>query len=497
MWPTQQPRDEDHMNEDICYRDATDLARLIHRRELAAREVVQAHLDRIARINPHLNAIVTVDPEGALAAAAAADDRLAAGRPDGPLHGLPIAFKDTHLTAGMRTTHGSPLHADHVPDEDELLVGRIQQAGAIRIGKTNVPEFAAGSHTFNPVFGATRNPYDPSRSAGGSSGGAAASLAAGLQPLADGSDMGGSLRNPASFCNVVGLRPTPGRVPAHPAHNLWDTLAVPGPMARTVRDVALLLSVMAGPDRRCPTSLDTPGAVFRDLTVPDGLRGLRVAWTPDLGGRVPVEPEVLAVLEPQLRVFCDLGATVEEDCPDLDGAEEVFRTLRAHEFALGLGDLLDSHPEQLKPAVVWNIQEGRRLTAADLARAAQRRSRLHLAASDFFDRHDLLLAPVSQVAPFPVEWEYPHTVAGQPQHTYLDWMRSAYFLSVLGVPALSVPAGFTPAGLPVGLQLAARPRAEAALLAAGAAYEAATGHGRTRPTLPTSVPSARPIGAGT
>lgn len=482
------------MNEDICYLDATDLSELIHRRELSAREVVQAHLERIARVNPHLNAIVTVDPEGALAAAAAADDRLAAGEPTGPLHGLPIAFKDTHLTAGMRTTHGSPLFADHVPDEDELLVSRIQQAGAIRIGKTNVPEFAAGSHTFNPVFGATRNPYDRSRSAGGSSGGAAAALAAGLQPLADGSDMGGSLRNPASFCNVVGLRPTPGRVPTYPARNLWDTLGVPGPMARTVRDVALLLSVMAGPDRRCPTSLDTPGTAFRGMPAPDGLRGLRVAWTPDLGGLVPVEPDVLAVLEPQLKVFRDLGATVVEDCPPLDGAEEVFRTLRAHEFDLGLGELLDSHPGQLKPAVAWNIRQGRGLSQADLAAAAESRSRLHVAAAEFFDRYDLLLAPVSQVAPFPVEWEYPHTVAGQPQHSYLDWMRSAYFLSVLGVPALSVPAGFTPGGLPVGLQLAARPRAEAALLRAGAAYEAATGHGRTRPALP-FVPSERPIGA--
>jgi amidase len=394
----------------------------------------------------------------------------------------------------MRTTHGSPLFADHVPGEDELLVSRIQQAGAIRIGKTNVPEFAAGSHTFNPVFGATRNPYDRSRSAGGSSGGAAAALAAGLQPLADGSDMGGSLRNPASFCNVVGLRPTPGRVPTYPAPNLWDTLGVPGPMARTVRDVALLLSVMAGPDRRCPTSLDTPGTTFRGMPAPAGLRGLRVAWTPDLGGRVPVEPDVLAVLEPQLQVFRDLGATVVEDCPPLDGAEEVFRTLRAHEFDLGLGELLDSHPDQLKPAVAWNIRQGRKLSPADLAAAAASRSRLHVAAAEFFDRYDLLLAPVSQVAPFPVEWEYPHTVAGQPQHSYLDWMRSAYFLSVLGVPALSVPAGFTPGGLPVGLQLVARPRAEAALLRAGAAYEAATGHGRTRPALP-SVPSERPIGA--
>ncbi|MFF7143534.1 amidase [Streptomyces nodosus] len=473
------------MTDDICHLDATDLAARIRRRELSAREVVQAHLDRIAQVDPALNAIVTLDPEGATAAAAEADRQLARGRAVGPLHGLPIAFKDTHLTRGMRTTHGSPLFADHVPDTDELLVERIQNAGAIRIGKTNVPEFAAGSHTFNPVFGATRNPYDLSRSAGGSSGGAAAALAAGLQPIADGSDMGGSLRNPASFCNVVGLRPTPGRVPSLPTTGLWETLAVPGPMGRTVADTALLLSVMAGPDPRCPLSLQDPGEEFR---VPLGrdLGGLRVAWTPDLGGRIPVDPDVRAVLEPQLKVFRDLGCRVEQDCPDLDGAEDAFRTLRAHEFDLGLGETLDRARESLKPSLVWNIEEGRRLTRNDIARAHAARVRLHLGLVDFFSRHDVLLAPVSQVVPFEVELEYPQRIAGQEQHTYLDWMRSAYLISVLGSPALSVPAGFTSAGLPVGIQIVTAPRTDLTTLQVGAAFEAATGHGRRRPPLTTS-----------
>jgi amidase len=490
-------RTEDHMNGAVHYTDATELAARIRRRELSAREVVQAHLDRIEQVNPQLNAIVTVDPEGALAAARAADDRLARGLPIGPLHGLPIAFKDTHPTRGMRTTFGSPLFADHVPDEDELLVERIQAAGAIRIGKTNVPEFAAGSHTFNPVFGATRNPYDRTRSPGGSSGGAAAALAAGMQPLADGSDMGGSLRNPASFCNVVGFRPTPGRVPAFPSTHVWETLSVPGPMARTVTDVALLLSVMAGPDPRVPTSLEAPGETFR--TLPEGdLTGLRIAWAPDLGGAVDVDPEVLAVLEPQLKVFEELGARVEHACPNLRAAEEVFRVLRAHEFDLGLGATLDAHRDALKPSLVWNIQEGRRLSGTDVARATAARTRLHLDALRFFDRYDLLLAPVSQVLPFPVEWEYPATVAGKPQHTYLDWMRSAYFVSVLGTPALSVPAGFADASgvdgssaegsssagcLPVGMQLVGPPRADLAVLRAGHAYQSATGHHLRRPRL--------------
>ncbi len=465
--------------------DATDLAARLRRREVSAREVVQAHLDRIAQVNPAVNAIVTLDPEGALAAAAQADERLARGAAVPPLHGLPIAFKDTHLTRGMRTTFGSPLFADHIPDEDDLVVDRLQRAGAIRLGKTNVPEFAAGSHTFNPVFGTTRNPYDTTRSAGGSSGGGAAALATGMQPLADGSDMGGSLRNPASFCNVVGLRPTPGRVPPHPGGNLWDTLAVPGPMGRTVADTALLLSAMAGPDPRCPISLETPGDAFR-VPLDRDLRGLRVAWAPDLGGHAPADPDVLAVLEPALSVLEELGCRVDAACPDLTGADEAFRTLRAHGFDLALGDLLDSDRQALKPSLVWNIEQGRRLTAADLKAATATRSRLHLDALGFFSRYDLLLAPVSQVTPFDAELEYPREVAGRPTHTYLDWMRSAYLITVLGVPALSVPAGFTPGGLPVGMQFIGAPRADLAVLQAGHAYEQATRHGRRRPEPPAS-----------
>ncbi|MFC1407283.1 MULTISPECIES: amidase [Streptacidiphilus] len=467
----------------LCARDAVEIADLVRRRELSAREVVAAHLDRIGRVNATVNAIVTLDPEGALAAAGRADELAASGAELGPLHGLPIAFKDTHETRGMRTTHGSPIFAEHVPEQDDILVQRIEAAGAIRLGKTNVPEFAAGSHTFNRVFGATRNPYDPTRSAGGSSGGAAAALAARLQPIADGSDMGGSLRNPASFCNVVGLRPTPGRVPVLAADDLWETLAVAGPMGRTVADTALLLSVMAGPDARSPISLETPGAVFREPLAPD-LTGLRVAYAPDLGGRVPVDAEVRAVVARQVAVLEELGCRVTEDCPDLDGAEDVFRTLRAHSFRTGFGALNDGSPDRFKPSLLWNIEEGLKLTAGDLARVQAEHGRIHLAAADFFSRYDVLIAPVSQVAPFDVEIEYPTVVDGRPQHTYLDWMRSAYLLTVLGAPALSVPAGFTPAGLPVGLQIVAAPRAERTVLRVGAAYEAATRHGRTAPLLP-------------
>ncbi|MEU9362506.1 amidase [Streptomyces sp. NPDC048301] len=468
----------------LCSLDAVELAARIRRRDLSAREVVSAHLDRVERVNPAVNAIVTLDGEGALEAASRADELAVSGAELGPLHGLPIAFKDTHLTRGMRTTHGSPIFADHVPDEDELLVRRIQEAGAIRIGKTNVPEFAAGSHTFNTVFGATRNPYDTSRSAGGSSGGAAAALAARLTPIADGSDMGGSLRNPASFCNVVGLRPTPGRVPSLPSTDVWETLAVAGPMGRTVADTALLLSVMAGPDPRSPLSLEVPDPAAYRAPLERDIKGLRVAYAPDLGGRVPVDPEVRAVVDRQAAVFRDLGCTVVEDCPDLDGAEYAFRTLRAHAFHQGFGPLLDAHRDSLKTSLVRNIEEGLKLTGAELARARAELTRIHLAAVAFFERYDVLIAPVSQVAPFEVELEYPAVIDGQPQHTYLDWMRSAYFLSVLGAPALSVPAGFTDGGLPVGLQIVGPARAERTVLEIGAAHEAATGHGRHAPVLP-------------
>jgi amidase len=467
---------------ELFYRSAVELAGLIRAHEISARELVELHLDRIACTNDQVNAIVTLCPERALAEAAEADAALARGEDVGPLHGLPLAVKDTHATAGLRTTSGSPLFAEHVPAEDELVVARERAAGAIVVGKTNVPEFAAGSHTFNPVFGVTRNPYDLGRSAGGSSGGAAAALACGMVPLADGSDMGGSLRNPASFCNVVGFRPSPGRVPSHPAAAPWATMGVQGPMARTVEDVALLLSVQAGPDARSPIALDEPGAAFRPPLGAD-VRGLRLGWSPDLGGSVPVDPAVVEVLERSVGVFEDLGGTVERACPDFSGAEEVFRALRAWQFDLMLGQLRDRHGDRMKPSLVWNIDEGRRLRGSDLARAEVLHGELYHRVRRFFEEFDALLLPVSQVPPFPAELEYPATVADEPQQTYLDWMRSSYFVSATGCPALSVPAGFTADGLPVGLQIVGAHRADLAVLRLGSAFERVTGFGERRPAL--------------
>ncbi|MGY1916662.1 amidase [Blastococcus sp. SYSU DS0973] len=469
-------------DDELCTRPATELAALVRDRQVSARELLDAHLARIERLDPQVNAIVTLDAEGARAAADAADAAQAAGEPLGPLHGLPVAHKDTHATGGMRTTWGSPLHRDTVPARDELVVARLKAAGAISIGKTNVPEFAAGSHTFNPVFGATHNPYRHGLSAGGSSGGAAAALAAGFVPLAEGSDMGGSLRNPAGFCNVVGLRPTPGRVPTWPAPMGWSTLSVQGPMGRTVGDVALQLSALAGPDPRVPIALDGDPAAFL-APLPERLDGLRVAWAPDLGGRVAVDPAITAVLTAALPVFEDLGAHVTEDCPDLSGADDVFGTLRAWLFDASFSDLVRRHPDQVKESIRWNAAMGAALTGADLARAEQQHTKLHERVVEFFTRYDVLLAPTTQVLPFPVEVEYPTEIGGVPQENYLEWMRSCTLLSPTGCPALSVPGGFTPDGLPVGLQVVAAPRMDRRVLEVGHAFEEATRFGGRRPGL--------------
>ena len=470
------------MTDDLCLRPATELAALLRTREISARELLDAHLDRIHRLNPAVNAVVTLDADAARAAADAADATLAAGDPVGPLHGLPVAHKDTHATGGMRTTWGSPLHTDTVPLRDELIVARYAAAGAIRVGKTNVPEFAAGSHTYNTVFGATHNPYRHGLSAGGSSGGAAAALAAGFVPLADGSDMGGSLRNPAAFCNVVGLRGTPGRVPTWPAPMAWSQLSVQGPMGRTVADVALQLSVVAGPDPRVPIALgDDPSVFAEDL--PRSLAGLRVAWAPDLGGQVTVDPAITGVLASSAAVFESLGASVEEASPDLSGADDVFGTLRAWLFDTSFSDLARRHPDEVKESIRWNAEMGARLTGADLARAEQQHTKLYERMVAFFEQYDVLLAPTTQVLPFPVEIEYPTEIAGVHQENYLEWMRSCTVISATGCPALSVPGGFTEDGLPVGLQIIGAPRADRRVLEVGHAFEQATRFGERHPAL--------------
>ncbi len=451
---------------------ARQMAAAVHGREISARELLDLHLARIAERNPQLNAIVSLDEQRARAGAVAADEATARGDALGPLHGLPFAFKDTHDVAGWRTTYGSPLFAEHVPDVDDLVVERIRAAGAVTIGKTNVPEFAAGSHTFNTVFGTTLNPVDPTRSAGGSSGGAASAVRAGMVPLADGSDTGGSLRNPASFCGVVGLRPSLGRVPSWPTDNYWETLSVGGPLARNVEDLALLLSVVAGPDPRVPTALGEPGSLFAPPLEAD-LDGLRVAVTIDLGGLLEVDGEVTRVLGEAASAFEAAGVTVEPAYPDLGLADDTFRTLRAWHFQASMGELLAAHPDSFKQSLAENIRAGEPLTGADVARAFQQRTTLAERMRLFFESYDVLLLPTSQVPPFPADQEFPRSINGRPVATYLDWMRSAYVITVTGCPAISVPAGETTDGLPVGVQIVAPFGADRRLLEIAAAFERA------------------------
>ena len=466
---------------DLCYTDAIDLSRMIRGREITSTELVAAFLAQIEQTNPRVNAIPTLLPEKAMREAELADRALARGDRIGPLHGLPLAVKDLVETEGIRTTKGSPIYRDFVPDRDALLVERLKAAGAIIMGKTNVPEFGAGSQTFNPVFGATRNPYDLARTAGGSSGGAAAALACGMVPLADGSDLGGSLRNPASFCNVVGFRPSPGRVPRWPVELAWFSLPVLGPMGRSVQDVAFLLSVLAGPDRRAPLSLNEPGKIFikpleRDFT------GTRIAWTPDLG-RYPVEPVVRETCEAALAQFSQLGCIVEEDAPDLTGADEIFQVLRAWSFAYSLREEWVAKRDQLKETVVWNIERGRALSGLDLAKTEAKRTALYHRVEAFMGEYDFLVLPVTQVAPFSIETEWVREIDGVAMETYIDWMATCYAITVTELPAISVPCGFTPDGLPVGLQIVGRRRADFSVLQLAHAFEELTQIARVRPPL--------------
>jgi len=465
----------------ICNMTALQLRAEIATGHLSAREVVQAHLDSIAQRNPAINAIVTLDAEGALRQAAAADEAQAAGRPLGLLHGLPVAHKDSFLTAGMRTTYGSPVFRDFVPTRDSLPVARQRAAGAITLGKTNLPEFGAGSQTFNTVFGQTRNPYDLGRTPGGSSGGAAAALAARMLPLADGTDMGGSLRNPASFCNVVGLRPSPGRVPQWPSATPYSTLTVAGPMARTVGDAALMLAALAGPDPRDPYSIEQDPARFLG-SLERGFAAVRVAVALDWGG-LPVDPAVTQVLRAQLGVFEQLGCLVEEACPDFGDADGAFQALRALNFAISQGETVRLHRGQVKETVIWNTELGQTQPATSLIHAERERAALFERTHAFMQQYEFMIGPVSQVPPFPVEQEYVREIAGQAMGNYIDWMRSAYYITMTGHPAISVPCGFTAEGLPVGIQIVGRYRDEWGVLQLAHAFEQATQCWRRAPAL--------------
>lgn len=463
---------------DLCFTPARKLAQMLRARKVSATEVMRAFIAQIERVNPRVNAIVTFLPEQALAAARALDRKKA---PAGPLAGLPIAYKDMIPTKGIRTTFGSLVYEHNVPDNNHLIVERLSAAGAITLGKTNTPEFGAGSQTYNKVFGATRNPYDLSKTCGGSSGGAAVAVACGMLPFADGSDFAASLRNPGNYCNVIGFRPSPGRVPAWPSLNPWSAMSEIGPVARTVADAAFLLSAMAGPDARSPVAMSEPGRVFAG-SLGRTFKKVRVAWSRDLGG-LPMDRRVSAVLEKSRSVFADLGCVVEESEPDFSGATEAFETLRAYIYVHRAGPLLRSHRDKLKDEIIWNTEQGLRLTAEQIARAEGLRLQLFHRMRQFLEKHEFLLCPVNQLPPFPIETEWPREIAGVKMGNYLDWMKSCYYITITGHPAISVPAGFTAEGLPVGLQIVGRYRDDFGVLQLAHAFEQATQVGRRRPPI--------------
>jgi len=465
----------------VCFMGAIEVARLIQLKKLSAREALAEHLKQIERVNPKVNSIVTLAAEMAADAAAKADEMQARKEKLGPLHGLPVAHKDLMETRGIRTTFGSPLYKDYIPTEDDIVVERMRRAGAITIGKTNTPEFGAGSQTFNKVFGATHNPYDLTKTCGGSSGGAAVALACGLAPVASGSDTGGSLRNPAAFCNVVGFRPSIGRVPNPKAAFAWSTLTTSGCLGRSVGDLAFALSTIAGPDSRAPLSINEPGERFA-RPLDRSFKGVRVAWFKDLGG-VPFDPRVRSVIDGHRKTFESLGCLVEQAEPDFGPAEISFRVLRALNSANTYRVRLQEHPDAFKDTLKGEIEEGLRLTAADIGNAETAHSQLWRAFQAFLEKYEFFVLPTTQLPPFDVNQPYPTEIAGVKFNNYIDWMKSCWYISAVGNPAASVPAGFTPEGLPVGVQIVGRAGADFSVLQMAHAFEQATGFGKKRPAI--------------
>jgi amidase len=450
---------------DLSELPAADLRRLVVTRAVSAVQVVEACLERVEALNPTLNAVVTLNPH-ALEDAVKLDARLAKGEEPGPLFGLPVGIKDVTPVAGLRTTYGSPIYADNVPKEDALVVRRLRHAGAVILGKTNCPEFAAGANTFNEVFGRTRNPWDPAKSAGGSTGGGAAGLASGMIALAEGTDLGGSLRTPASFCGIVGLRPSVGLVPTHPTDWVWDDLQVTGPMARTAEDVALMLQAVAGPSEFSPFAQPVDGRDFVSAVQAGPGPGLRVAYCPDIAG-IGVDPDVERVCRNAAFALRDAGVVVEEIELDLTPARAEFLPVRGLWFVTQMFPRLDMR-DRFGPNVANNVKYGLDMTTNELAAAESYRGQLWHRFREFFNRFDHLLTPCMAVPPFPVEQNYPDSIAGKPMNTYIDWIAPTFVLSLTGLPVASVPAGLDSGRMPVGLQILGRQFGEEAVLALAA-----------------------------
>jgi amidase len=449
-------------DDSIALRSATEIARRVRARQLSPVEVLEACLARVEALNPAINAVVTLNP-AAMDAARGLERRISAGEEVGPLAGVPVGIKDVTQVGGVRTTFGSPLFADHVPEEDALVVRRLRAAGAVILGKTNTPEFAAGGNTFNEVFGRTRNPWNPERSAGGSTGGGAAGLATGMIALAEGTDLGGSLRIPASFCGVVGLRPSVGLVPTVPSDYVWDTLQVTGPMARTAEDVALALQATAGPSPEAPLVQPVAGRDFVAAVRSADARGLRIAYCRDVAG-IGIDAEVERVCREAAFALADAGATVEEIDLDLSYGRKAFLSLRGLWFV----SMLYPHLEKLEAFgvnVANNLRSGLGTSVEALGAAEAARKRIRADFAALFARYDHLLTPTMAVSPFPVVENYPRTVGGREMETYVDWLAPTYVLSLTGLPIGSVPAGLDPGGMPCGLQVVGKPFGEEGVLA--------------------------------
>jgi amidase len=452
--------------DDLNWRPATELARLIRSKAISPVELLQAHLATIEQLNPKINAICTLAAESAMAAAQRAEQTVMAGDEIGSLHGVPIGIKDLTPTAGIRTTFGSPLYADHVPSEDAAVVKRIKQAGAIVVAKTNTPEFGAGANTVNRLFGATRNPWDLALTVGGSSGGGAAALASGMLPLAEGTDFGGSLRVPAAFCGVVGLRPTAGLVPRYPTPLPWDVGTVHGPMARSAEDTALLLEAMIGDDHSLtPISTVAPWknlaaavAQIRDL------KGMRIGYAADIA-EVGIDPEISRACRAAAKRLVDYGATVDELEFSMADGHEAYLVLRGLTMVARFFESLDEI-EKFEPNLRGNIETGAKLTIGEIARAERKRAELWHRWRKLFERIDLLLTPTTPVAPFPVEQNYPDVIASRKMTSYIDWIAPTFLVTLGSLPAASAPCGQTGAGLPIGLQIIGPRFAEPRILAA-------------------------------
>ncbi len=472
------------MPSEIVMMDAGALAEAIRARRVSCVEVMTAFLDHIEMFNPKVNAIVALqDRASLLSQAREKDDELRRGAPVGPLHGFPFAVKDLTPVKGIPMTMGSPILKDNVPVADSIMVARVRAAGAIFVGKTNTPEWGLGSHTYNPVYGITRNAYDPSRSAGGSSGGAAVALALRMLPVADGTDYAGSLRNPAGWSNVFGFRTSYGRVPAEGRDPFMPTMGVGGPMARNVPDLALLLSVQAGYDARAPLSIAGDGAAFRGPLEHD-FKGTRIAWTGDYGGYMPYEPEVLDLCRAALKTFEQMGCIVEEARPDfsMEALWAAFLPLRAWHTA---GPLMAYYrdPDRralLKPEALFEIESAMKLSALDITTASAVRAQWYEATRQFFEKYDYLVVPTAQLFPFDAEIHWPREVAGTRMEIYYEWQKGVIPITMAGHPALAVPAGFNAAGLPMGLQIAGPNQSELACLQLAHAYDLATGWTRKR-----------------